>query len=216
MKSNGVYIPESEKELVQQVFSDYLSCNRIALKADFAAAVAERGIIMDDHRLSYHIRFAEYSGLICSGDLFPMKHSYALAEKMLPAVKSLSKDEALALLVRKYFRSHGPATLEDFLWWSGLNISDCKEGIYSIQSELITERWKGLSFFRHPDYRHHAHDQKGIFWPVILQDGEVVGNWSAGNGRVETNVFHPEADVDETALREETYRYLKFMRTAQF
>ena len=250
MKSNGVYIPESEKEFVQQVFSDYLSCNRIALKADFAAAVAERGIIMDDHRLSYHIRFAEYSGLICSGDLFPMKHSYALAEKKLPAVKSLSKDEALSLLVRKYFRSHGPATLEDFLWWSGLNISDCKEGIYSIQSELITERWKGLSFFRHadcrtrgfrsgrvhllpsydeyligyksrhvvlhPDYRHHAHDQKGIFWPVILKDGEVVGNWSAGNGRVETNVFHPEADVDETALREETYRYLKFMRTAQF
>lgn len=47
--------------------------------ADFASALEDRGITMDGHRLSYHIRLAEYSGLLCSGDLLPLRHSYALS-----------------------------------------------------------------------------------------------------------------------------------------
>lgn len=47
--------------------------------ADFASALEDRGITMDGHLLSYHIRLAEYSGLLCSGDLLPLRHSYALS-----------------------------------------------------------------------------------------------------------------------------------------
>ena len=63
----------------------------------------------------------------------------------------------------------------------------------------------------HPDHSHHAHNQRGIFWPVILQDGEVVGNWSvpAGNPRVE--IFHPRAEMDEEALQRQIARYQGFI-----
>ena len=47
MKSNGVSIPRSEQDAVQQIFSDHLSRSRIAQKADFAKAVAEAGLTMD-------------------------------------------------------------------------------------------------------------------------------------------------------------------------
>ena len=241
MKSNGVSIPETEQEAVQQFFSDYLGKNRIALKSDFARALEDKGLAMDDHRLSYHIRLAEYSGLLCSGDLFPMKHSYALVEDKLPKQSPVPKDEALALLALKYFRSHGPATLEDFVWWSGLNIRDCKGGMDAIRSELIEERWKGVTFCRHrdsrtrgfrsgtltllpsydeyligyksrhvavhPDHSHHAHNDRGIFWPVILQDGEVIGNWSVHGGTVQIEVFHPYAKLDRDDLQKELDRY---------
>ena len=249
MKSNGVSIPRSEQDSIHQIFSDYLECHRIAFKADLASALAEKGITMDDHRLSYHIRLGEYSGLLCSGDLYPMKHSYALVRAKLPGQAPLPREEALALLARKYFRSHGPATLEDFVWWSGLNIGDCRKGMDTIEGELIRESWKGLTFFRHrdsrtrgfrsgtvtllpsydeyligyksrhvavhPDHSHHAHNQRGIFWPVILQDGEVVGNWSvpAGNPRVE--IFHPRAELDEEALQRQIARYQGFI-SSQF
>ena len=241
MKSNGVSIPETEQEAVQQLFCDYLGKNRIALKSDFAKALEDKGLAMDDHRLSYHIRLAEYSGLLCSGDLFPMKHSYALVEDKLPKHNPVPKDEALARLALKYFRSHGPATLEDFVWWSGLNISDCKAGMDAIRSELIEERWKGVTVCRHrdsrtrgfrsgtltllpsydeyligyksrhvavhPDHSHHAHNDRGIFWPVILRDGEVVGNWSAPGGTVQIEVFHPDAILNKDDLQEELDRY---------
>ena len=239
MNANGVSIPQAEQEAVQQIFSDFLERNRIALKADFAAALQERGLAMEDHRLSYHIRLAEYSGLLCSGDLFPMKHSYALTDAKLPRAGTLDKEDALALLARKYFRSHGPASLEDFVWWSGLNISDCRKGLEAIRGELIEERWRGLTLYRHqdsrtrgfrsgtvtllpsydeyligyksrhvalhPDHSHRAHNQRGIFWPVVLLDGEVVGNWSQG-----IDIFHPEACPDEAALQKQIALYDKY------
>lgn len=245
MHSNGVSIPQAEQEAVQLIFSDHLSGSRIAQKADFAAALEDRGVTMDGHRLSYHIRLAEYSGLLCSGDLFPMKHSYALAAEKLPNAIRLPKEEALARLARAYFRSHGPATLEDFVWWSGLNIGDCRKGVNAIGAELTEERWRGLSFYRHqdsrtrgfrsgtvtllppydeyligyksrhiavhPDHMHRAHSGNGIFWPVILQDGEAVGNWSAAGGKLQTEAFHPESGLDGEALSKEISRYAGFL-----
>ncbi len=245
MKSNGVSIPQAEQEAVRQIFSDYLESHRIALKASFADALAEKGITMDDHRLSYHIRLAEYAGLLCSGDLFPMKHSYALVSDKLPKYNPLPKEEALALLARKYFRSHGPATLGDFVWWSGLNISDCKAGMDAIRDELVQERWKGHAFFRHqdsrtrgfrsgtvtllpsydeyligyksrhvavhPDHSHRAHNNRGIFWPVVLLDGEVIGNWSLSGGLFQADIFHPEANLDDGALQAQFALYEKFL-----
>lgn len=250
MHSNGIDIPMAERESIQTFFYDYLSKSRIAQKADFASALKDRGITMDDHRLSYHIRLAEYSGLLCSGDLFPLKPSYALSAHKLPQTPKIGQEEALAKLARTYFRSHCPATLEDFVWWCGLNISDCKKGINAIQGELIEERWKGLSFFRHqdsrtrgfrsgkvlllpsydeyliayksrhvavhPDHMHRAHSGNGIFWPVILQDGEVVGNWSAAGGKVRADTFFPNADLSQEALAEEIERYQKFLKYKGF
>ena len=244
MNSNGVSIPLAEQDTVQQIFCDCLSHRRIAQKADFAAALAEKGITMDDHRLSYHIRLSEYAGLLCSGDLFPMKHSYALVKDKLPGARLLPKDEALALLARKYFRSHGPATLDDFVWWSGLGVGDCRKGMDGIQAELAQERWKGLTFFYHqdsrtrgfrsgtvtllpsydeyligyksrhvalhPDHSHRAHNKRGIFWPVVLLDGEVIGNWSAADGRVSVDIFHRETTPDEETLQKQIARYDKF------
>ena len=235
MRSNGVSIPAAEQESIQQVFVDVLSKRRSALKSDFAAALEDRGIVMTDQRLSYHIRLAEYAGLLCSGDLTPLKRTCALVSAKLPDMRVLSREEALALLARKYFSSHGPATLEDFAWWSGLGIGDCKKGMAAIAPELIRERWKDMDFilhqdsrtrgFRrgcvhllppydeyligyksrhvvlHPDHSHRAHNNSGIFWPVVLQDGVVVGNWSLSLGKVAVERFHPEVGFNEDALQ---------------
>ena len=246
MKTNGVFIPEAEQAAVQQVFVDVLSQSRIALKSDFAAALEARDMSMPDQRLSYHIRLSEYAGLLCSGDLLPLKKSYALVVDKLPAARDIPHEEALALLARKYFRSHAPATLEDFAWWSGLGLIECRKGMDALGAELVRERWKGLDFFLHEDSRtrgfrsgcvhllppydeyligyksrhvvlhpghsHHAHNNSGIFWPVVLLDGEVAGNWSVASGKVSIELFHPGACLDEGSIQKEIDRYKKFIR----
>ena len=63
----------------------------------------------------------------------------------------------------------------------------------------------------HPHHMHRAHSGNGIFWPVILQDGEVVGNWSAAGGKVQTEIFHPDANLNQEAVEEEIARYQKFL-----
>ena len=244
MHANGVSIPEAEQDAVQQIFADFLSKKGTAQKSDLAEALTDRGIVMNDQRLSYNIRLAEYSGLLCSGDLLPVKKSYALVADKLPAASPLPREEALALLARKYFRSHGPATLEDFAWWSGLGLNDCRKGIAALGPELKKERWRGLDLFLHqdsrtrgfrsgrvhllppydeyligyksrhvalhPDHSHRAHNNSGIFWPVVLLDGEVVGNWNASSGKVSVDVFRPGTVLNEEALRKEIERYNRF------
>ena len=245
MNTNDVSIPEAEQHSVQQIFADVLAKNQVAYKSEFAAALAEKGIAMPDQRLSYHIRLAEYAGLVCSGDLTPLKKTYALVSAKLPATRPLPREEALALLARKYFRSHGPATLEDFAWWCGLGLNACRQGIAALGSELVRERWKGLDLYSHqdsrirgfrsgcvhllppydeyligyksrhvslhPDHSHRAHNNSGIFWPVLLQDGEVIGNWNTSTGKVATEIFHPAANLNDNALAKEINRFNKYL-----
>jgi hypothetical protein len=65
--------------------------------------------------------------------------------------KTLPKDEAAAELARRYFISHGPATLADFVGWSGLLISEARAGLESIKSELVEETFDGQSYWLSPE-----------------------------------------------------------------
>ena len=229
MHSNGIDITAREEAEISAVFAEVIAGRNDVLKEDLAEALAQRDIRMDDHRLSYHIRLAEFSGLLCSGIQHPTKRTLAITSERIPAQHALPKEEALAMLARKYFQSHSPATLEDFVWWSGLNIGDCRRAIESVGDELIQERWKRQIFYVHansrlrgfrsgrihllpaydeyligyksrhialpPDYRHHAHDNSGTFWNVVLLDGEVVGNWTSNREKVLVKTFRPKCSL---------------------
>ncbi|MFR5758153.1 MAG: DNA glycosylase AlkZ-like family protein [Bacteroides cellulosilyticus] len=74
---------------------------------------------------------------------------YALTCERIPDAIELSHEEALAELTRRYFRSHGPATLEDFVWWSALNIGEARNAIASLGTEMITERYNDREMLIH-------------------------------------------------------------------
>jgi hypothetical protein len=73
--------------------------------------------------------FAELEGVICSGPRRGKNQTYAQLSARAPHAKRLSRDEALAELTARFFRSHGPATMRDFVWWSGLTMADTKRGL---------------------------------------------------------------------------------------
>ena len=95
---------------------------------------------------------AELEGILCSGPRRGKQFTYALLEERVPPAKKLEQDEALAELTKRYFTSHGPALLKDFVWWSGLTVAEAKEGIElvktSLQHEIINDQsywWLPLS-----------------------------------------------------------------------
>ena len=55
---------------------------------------------------------AELDGVVCSGARKGKQFTYALLEERAPRAKTLTRDEALGELARRYFTSHGPATLQ--------------------------------------------------------------------------------------------------------
>jgi hypothetical protein len=82
---------------------------------------------------------AELDAVVCSGPRRGKQFTYALFEERVPARPALSRDEALATLARRYFESHGPATLKDFVWWSGLTVRDATAGIEMARPALARE-----------------------------------------------------------------------------
>jgi hypothetical protein len=153
MHSNRITIPDEEQKRIGDILAQTAADKGSVTKDDFVLALAERDIRMDEHRLSYHIRMAELTGIICSGDLLPMQATYALTANKVPQLDKTDRDETLMLLARKYFQSRQPATLEDFVWWSGLNIGDCRRGIELLGNTIHLVRWKGREFYLTDDCR---------------------------------------------------------------
>lgn len=137
MHTNGVDISEREEKRISDILAEAAAGKRSVLKEELAEALRERDIEMDEQHFSYHLRLAELSGTLCSGDLHPTKRTLALVSEKVKHPLLLDRDEALALLARKYFRSHGPATFEDFVWWSGLNVNDCRRAMAVLGDELV-------------------------------------------------------------------------------
>jgi hypothetical protein len=88
---------------------------------------------------------AELEGVICSGPRRGKAFTYALLEERVPVATRLSDDEALAELTRRYFASHGPATMRDFSWWSGLTKSTIRRGIEMLGREVASAEVDGLT-----------------------------------------------------------------------
>jgi hypothetical protein len=116
-----------------------LSGGRQLTREDLGKKIERSGIVVNSARMVHFMLRAEADGVVCSGALRGRGHTYALLDERVPKTRKLTKDEALGNLARIYFNSRSPATLSDFVWWSGLSKSDAAKGLDAVRSELATE-----------------------------------------------------------------------------
>jgi hypothetical protein len=111
------------------------------LTRDAMYARLESGRVRTADSRGLHILWRlAHDGVLCFGARQGRQQTFTLLEEWLPAARILERDEALAELARRYFTSHGPATLQDFVWWSGLSAADARIGLESAASSLACER----------------------------------------------------------------------------
>jgi hypothetical protein len=106
-----------------------LSGGRFASRTELSASLKRAGIEATGQRLAHIVVEAELAALVCSGPRIGKQLTYALLEERVPAAPPRDREWALAELVRRFFTSHGPATVKDFVWWSGLTTRDAKAGL---------------------------------------------------------------------------------------
>lgn len=98
-------------------------------RRELGAELERAGLPGRTSHLAHIAMYAELEGVICSGPRRGRQSTYALLADRAPVARSLPRDEALAELTLRYFRSHGPATLRDYVWWSGLKTADARRGL---------------------------------------------------------------------------------------
>jgi uncharacterized protein YjbI with pentapeptide repeats len=116
-------------------------------RAELASVLRRAGIAAGELRLGYLLMHAELEGIVCSGARREKQFTYALLDHRVPATKILGREAALAELTRRYFASHGPATEEDFMWWSGLTRTDVRNGLDMAVRQLAHEVVAGKTYW---------------------------------------------------------------------
>jgi DNA glycosylase AlkZ-like len=104
-------------------------------------------IATHDARGLHILGFLAQTGLLCFGPRDGKQQTFTLLEEWLPAARSLEREVALGELARRYFTSHGPATVHDFAWWSGLTVTDARAGLEDAKSGLMSEEVGGRTFW---------------------------------------------------------------------
>jgi hypothetical protein len=117
-------------------------------RQELKTVLARAGVQVDGtQRLAHVVMQAELDGVICSGPRRGTQSTYMLLDDRVPASRTRSRDDALAELARRYFRSHGPATRQDFVWWSGLTTADARAGIAMVERDLVGEVVDGRTYW---------------------------------------------------------------------
>lgn len=108
----------------------------------------KRKIKAAGEKLALMLMYAELEAVICSGPRQGKQFTYALLDERAAGIKNSSdKEEAVSELVSRYFITRGPATLQDFVLWSGLTMKDARSGIDIVGAKLESREIDNQSYY---------------------------------------------------------------------
>ncbi|HYN51389.1 MAG TPA: winged helix DNA-binding domain-containing protein [Thermoleophilaceae bacterium] len=224
-------LPSETLERSHDIIAAALEGGEPLTRPELAEALAQAGIVADGLRLGYILMHAELEALICSGPRRGKQHTYARFESRVPESPELAREEALAELALRFFRSRRPATIRDFSAWSGLTMADAKAGREMVADRLDSDADDGRAApgaFLIPMY-----DELGISYkdlrmvlarqppregmlsrPIVI-DGLTVGSWKRTVTRraavIEAALFTDLSGAEAAALDAVVERFGRFM-----
>jgi hypothetical protein len=143
-------------------FAKAMEGGRQLTRAELGEVLAEVGIEATGMRLGYLLHRAELDAVVCSGARRGKQFTYALLDERAPNARTLTREEALAELTRRYFASHGPATLKDFTWWCSLTLADARAGMELVKEHFVSETIGDQTFWFSPS----TPDLHGVLRPA--------------------------------------------------
>ncbi|MFE8884599.1 winged helix DNA-binding domain-containing protein [Pseudarthrobacter enclensis] len=90
-------------------------------------------------------------GWLVQGPLSGDQQLLVAFDAWIPVSRRLDPDEARAEFLLRYLRSHGPATLRDFAWWTQLPLTDVRASLADIRGSVVELDVAGTSYWLSPE-----------------------------------------------------------------
>jgi hypothetical protein len=249
LRHQGLELTEALIAKSNELIQKALSGGNHLTREELVAIFQKEKIATDENRTSHILMSAELDGIACSGAIKGKKQTYALLSERVPKTKSLTREESLRKIASRYFTSRCPATLKDFVWWSGLSVGDARNALEMVKSNFISEKigletyWFTNSFSNpkndnNSTYLLPAFDEfiitykdrsaslpsenfkkavsdNGIFRPIVVLNGQVIGLWkrTIKNDKVivETNFFQTQNKSIKNLIEKKAIAFGNFL-----
>ena len=107
-------------------------------RAECLRTLTEAGIDVSGQRGYHMLWYASQHGVTAIAAHVGKEQTFVRLDECAPEPRRPSREEALGIVARRYFRSHGPATIADLARWTGLTVRDCRAGVAAAGDALAT------------------------------------------------------------------------------
>jgi Winged helix DNA-binding domain len=146
-RHRSLELDESTVLRARAAFTSALEGGHHLTRPELGEVLRAAGVSPEGQRLPHLLMAAELDALIVSGPRRGKQFTYALLEERAPLAPVLDRAEAVTELARRYFQSHGPAQLQDFVWWSGLTMTEARAGIAAAGAALEKQSIEGKEYW---------------------------------------------------------------------
>lgn len=145
-RRNELGITDAQLARAGELAREALAGGRV-LRRDRLLDAFQRGGVPTTGQRAYHLLWnLGHTGLLVFGPVDGAQPTFALLDEWVLNPRVLGRDESLAELARRYFTSHGPATIRDFAWWASLTLGDARCGV-AAATGLVTREFDATLYY---------------------------------------------------------------------
>jgi hypothetical protein len=160
---------------VHALLERVLAGGRHLTRAEVAKELERGRIVGDGRRIAHILMESELAGVVCSGAPKGKQQTYALVEEWVAPGPRYARADAVVLLAQRFFTSHGPATMKQFAWWSGLSRRQTLEALETLRKTCECETVDGVEWFFVPQRSTSRQEPTAR---LIPEYDEVLTGWA--------------------------------------
>jgi len=135
-------IDEQFLERARAELTDILTEGAPHTRSQLAGELAARGIELEGGVRYHAIWYLTQTGSIVHGPIDDASgdHAVVLQDDHLPTAEPLDEAARERELAERYLRSHGPAQLDDLVWWTGMTKTAIRRAIAGLGEAVVSFR----------------------------------------------------------------------------
>lgn len=123
----------------RKIIGNELKGDKQYTRAEMTEILQANGVDTEGQK-AYHIMIhTAMLGDVCVGPRKGKQPTFVLVDEWIPPAAELTPGQSLAQIAERYFIGHGPATIKDFIWWTGLTTTEAKAGIALAGPKLTSQ-----------------------------------------------------------------------------
>ncbi|SNR73085.1 Winged helix DNA-binding domain-containing protein [Blastococcus mobilis] len=140
-------ITDADIEKARELAVQALAGGRQLRRAEILAALTDGGVEITGQRGYHLLWYLSQTCTLCLGPIQDGEQRFVLMDEWIRSPRRLGTEEALGELAERFFRGHGPATVQDLARWVDLRVTEARAALAAARDGLARLEADGVEYF---------------------------------------------------------------------